>query len=87
MAGEDTSQRLKVSTHSRPKAAELTIDLQQQAYSVSTHSRPKAADCRCCIDCQQEIVSTHSRPKAAEKRMEQRNQFYKRFNTQPPEGG
>ena len=57
---------LKVSTHSRPKAAGcLTVEGIIGGIAVSTHSRPKAAGLyynRFILACQ---VSTHSRPKAA----------------------
>ena len=33
-----------VSTHSRPKAADLNIGSGVEQFTVSTHSRPKAAD-------------------------------------------
>ena len=46
----------RVSTHSRPKAADDAADLVHKTAIVSTHSRPKAADfgvrcCSMCVDC------------------------------------
>ena len=56
---------LRVSTHSRPKAAGWYLRSRLAHKPVSTHSRPKAAGGRrfnrpVCLP-----VSTHSRPKAA----------------------
>ena len=56
---------LKVSTHSRPKAAGGKRKIFFFAYSVSTHSRPKAAGYFGGNVVQLPQVSTHSRPKAA----------------------
>ena len=61
---------LKVSTHSRPKAAGLYYNRFILACQVSTHSRPKAAGtCRRGTTTRSH-VSTHSRPKAAGRRAE-----------------
>ena len=76
-----------VSTHSRPKAAEVAAQPIQAAEKVSTHSRPKAAD---KIRANQEtmaFVSTHSRPKAADTTSSRSSAHPISFNTQPPEGG
>ena len=57
---------LKVSTHSRAKAAERIIKMTKTFITVSTHSRAKAAEDffrHNDIDLE---VSTHSRAKAAE---------------------
>ena len=57
---------IHVSTHSRPKAAELSVLNLPPHDGVSTHSRPKAAesaDLKTVSGC---LVSTHSRPKAAD---------------------
>ena len=76
-----------VSTHSRPKAAGLTVRGRSGRGMVSTHSRPKAAGC----DSQREkltaAVSTHSRPKAAGPALWRMRRCARCFNTQPPEGG
>ena len=50
----------RVSTHSRPKAADDAADLVHKTAIVSTHSRPKAADAKwslsiwpiCCFNTQ-----------------------------------
>ena len=57
---------LKVSTHSRPKAAERAPRTKSGRWPVSTHSRPKAADPSCSPPTSVYLVSTHSRPKAAD---------------------
>ena len=57
---------MRVSTHSRPKAAaeqKTDFDIYE---NVSTHSRPKAAAERFLKRAEALLVSTHSRPKAAE---------------------
>ena len=55
----------RVSTHSRPKAADAnTWEIKIQA-DVSTHSRPKAAALFSRYPVAANMVSTHSRPKAA----------------------
>ena len=99
-----------VSTHSRPKAAEPAKQNLVSFRLVSTHSRPKAAELSLSGCKETGIVSTHSRPKAADAylktcaweklfqhtaaRRRLKGLFYqgimclwKRFNTQPPEGG
>ena len=40
---EPADEAVKVSTHSRPKAAGVAVRRTQQKIVVSTHSRPKAA--------------------------------------------
>ena len=59
------SAKLKVSTHSRPKAAGTARYLHDLRLPVSTHSRPKAAGNTADRATQAAKVSTHSRPKAA----------------------
>ena len=54
-----------VSTHSRPKAAGLSLLELLGDVEVSTHSRPKAAGTAVCKGAEVIAVSTHSRPKAA----------------------
>ena len=54
-----------VSTHSRPKAAGLSIVIKISFKGVSTHSRPKAAGSTANHCHRFQTVSTHSRPKAA----------------------
>ena len=54
-----------VSTHSRPKAAGLSLPLVSCCLAVSTHSRPKAAGRQGAYQVAAGVVSTHSRPKAA----------------------
>ena len=56
---------VKVSTHSRPKAAGCGAKCRYVYQLVSTHSRPKAAGQVAVYEQAQVIVSTHSRPKAA----------------------
>ena len=56
----------EVSTHSRPKAADISCQQEIEQYGVSTHSRPKAAESAVGLDSEQIVVSTHSRPKAAD---------------------
>ena len=56
---------VRVSTHSRPKAAAGIRFFVRVENEVSTHSRPKAA-AKYAQDAARELkVSTHSRPKAA----------------------
>ena len=89
LAGKTTtcSPSFSVSTHSRPKAAGLSIDTAAIFIPVSTHSRPKAAGClqRSSIGVRQ---FQHT---AARRRLGGRRQLPLRpaqgFNTQPPEGG
>ena len=59
------SLRIKVSTHSRPKAAGPSVNQVCFSYPVSTHSRPKAAGLVLLCAYLLWAVSTHSRPKAA----------------------
>ena len=54
---------------------------------VSTRSRPKAADPITLISAGAISVSTRSRPKAADHATGMAGDVYRRFNTQPPEGG
>ena len=56
---------LKVSTHSRPKAAGTEVCGKLVLIGVSTHSRPKAAGGARGAAATCTVVSTHSRPKAA----------------------
>ena len=58
-------QDIKVSTHSRPKAAGTKWQEMIKPLTVSTHSRPKAAGHRGFYLAAIKRVSTHSRPKAA----------------------
>ena len=77
----------RVSTRSRPKAADKKLTSRNKTETVSTRSRPKAADASKPHLPRQPKVSTRSRPKAADLQQ----QFYidnaVRFNSQPPEGG
>ena len=56
---------VKVSTHSRPKAAADVRYSKELSDFVSTHSRPKAAGLQSVSSDTVLRVSTHSRPKAA----------------------
>ena len=56
---------IRVSTHSRPKAAGKIPCFNRQPLAVSTHSRPKAAGGGSSSGGSTSVVSTHSRPKAA----------------------
>ena len=79
---------MRVSTHSRPKAAGWPTSMYKWVHDVSTHSRPKAAGFNIILARIHALVSTHSRPKAAGCLTVETN--YRRvlgFNTQPPEGG
>ena len=59
------SKSLRVSTHSRPKAAAFDVVVDFSLKDVSTHSRPKAAAIQGGRLHGRADVSTHSRPKAA----------------------
>ena len=67
LVGEDSEGKttVKVSTHSRPKAAGTSRVVAMILDNVSTHSRPKAAGQFCAVALCLVNVSTHSRPKAA----------------------
>ena len=78
---------LRVSTHSRPKAAAFLSSFYYQYDNVSTHSRPKAAAYALHISAMPLRVSTHSRPKAAATYLPSNLPRMVSFNTQPPEGG
>ena len=65
MTFADDVQDVKVSTHSRPKAAAKMERLVRAVKVVSTHSRPKAAARKRKKAWNRKGVSTHSRPKAA----------------------
>ena len=56
----------RVSTRSRPKAADKKLTSRNKTETVSTRSRPKAADASKPHLPRQPKVSTRSRPKAAE---------------------
>ena len=58
-------EAVKVSTHSRPKAAGACLQHALNRCRVSTHSRPKAAGKIEDLAMTKKSVSTHSRPKAA----------------------
>ena len=76
-----------VSTHSRPKAAEIAFNLELKYGSVSTHSRPKAAGYAMYQGAEESRVFQHT---AARRRLPKRTTaLHPRlgFNTQPPEGG
>ena len=60
---------VRVSTHSRPKAAEEFWRAGILFNGVSTHSRPKAAVVCSAFNSASSWVSTHSRPKAAVKKI------------------
>ena len=63
---DEMFEQLKVSTHSRPKAAGCQFTLSEVFIAdVSTHSRPKAAGKCAVLVFAFTRVSTHSRPKAA----------------------
>ena len=79
--------RLKVSTHSRPKAAGPHEAGNSPEREVSTHSRPKAAGQATAPKGGRFVVSTHSRPKAAGGVDDVNYSDKTCFNTQPPEGG
>ena len=78
---------LRVSTHSRPKAAAYAPLQHKLHLVVSTHSRPKAAANECTNIWKHKGVSTHSRPKAAAITGTGARNTPLGFNTQPPEGG
>ena len=78
---------INVSTHSRPKAAEIAFNLELKYGSVSTHSRPKAAGYAMYQGAEESRVFQHT---AARRRLPKRTTaLHPRlgFNTQPPEGG
>ena len=60
-----TTEEEVVSTHSRPKAAGVSLKSVLHGGRVSTHSRPKAAGSTRRTFAAPLPVSTHSRPKAA----------------------
>ena len=61
----DPYESVRVSTHSRLKAAGKLPPLILPKFDVSTHSRPKAAGGDVSLINRLVAVSTHSRPKAA----------------------
>ena len=76
-----------VSTHSRPKAAETTLQTAMMAFTVSTHSRPKAAGNR-----RRTLARTVARfntqpPEGGCCWRAGVYSLHSSFNTQPPEGG
>ena len=76
----------KVSTHSRPKAADTYLTVRNKETGVSTHSRPKAAAMTTFLFniCQ----SFNTQPPEGGWRLAELAQISEyRFNTQPPEGG
>ena len=77
-----------VSTHSRPKAAGMTLLYGKEVNDVSTHSRPKAAGTR-HIRCWRPLRQFQHT--AARRRLAIFDCSYHSvsacFNTQPPEGG
>ena len=74
-----------VSTHSRPKAAAPTSSASIRLYEFQ-HTAARRRLVRRGRSGAASGVSTHSRPKAAAPWVE-RKHFFRRFNTQPPEGG
>ena len=78
---------LKVSTHSRLKAAGASVKLSANTWPVSTHSRLKAAGTQSRWPVSFVPVSTHSRLKAAGQADSLFHSMKASFNTQPPEGG
>ena len=77
-----------VSTHSRPKAAALSVYEYQQSLLQFQHTAarrrlPVAVPALFYLI----FVSTHSRPKAAALEFNFNFSFLVSFNTQPPEGG
>ena len=82
------AKRRAVSTHSRPKAAGLYLDLDNMSIFEFQHTaaRRRLAESSVSI-APIHAVSTHSRPKAAGYGMSRRLPGSCCFNTQPPEGG
>ena len=64
--GNKATVIINVSTHSRPKAAELVAIIAASQTNVSTHSRSKAAELIVTPPSTGDVVSTHSRSKAAD---------------------
>ena len=61
----DDVQYMRVSTHSRPKAA-ATIAIITRRFTLSFNTQPPEGGCRVYVDLRRYgQVSTHSRPKAA----------------------
>ena len=56
-------------------------------FEVSTHSHPKVAAYIPCRNVADDPVSTHSHPKVAATIFNRYKHWFRRFNTQPPEGG
>ena len=88
---ELTTQNHQLKTEFQHTAARRRLHAQKlealRTQAVSTHSRPKAAANCASTGALSSAVSTHSRPKAAAATKIQRAGDYRRFNTQPPEGG
>ena len=80
---------LRVSTHSRPKAAGLAgflpVALQQSVFQLTAARR--RLDLEFIMSKMEQIVSTHSRPKAAGYCKSTNSFKVSSFNSQPPEGG
>ena len=77
----------RVSTHSRPKAAGISLFTIYNYRRVSTHSRPKAAGDTGAIDQAMPLAFQHT---AARRRLATSRRVSVgsvSFNTQPPEGG
>ena len=79
---------VRVSTHSRPKAAGIWDNKLWRVVPVSTHSRPKAAGTTTCTFELSMMMFQHT---AARRRLvpllSRPNVIWICFNTQPPEGG
>ena len=83
----ETLIKIQVSTHSRPKAAGVYWDIDEEKLKVSTHSRPKAAGGDRFLLGFDAYQFQHT---AARRRLVIYlfiNFHLKGFNTQPPEGG
>ena len=80
------SPKLRVSTHSRPKAAGSAEKFESDDKNVSTHSRPKAAG-SAVFSCLSNPTFQHTAARRRLAATPRRRIGRRRFNTQPPEGG
>ena len=78
---------LRVSTHSRPKAAALWPCRYLVGLPVSTHSRPKAAAQTGCRAWRARQCFNSQPPEGGCGQRYDQRPFRYRFNSQPPEGG
>ena len=76
-----------VSTHSRPKAAGITVQIIPGRKLVSTHSRPKAAGPANLIRSVVYGSFNTQPPEGGWQNQKPQSGLRGRFNTQPPEGG